>query len=308
MGCWNGTCGITQLPIMVGDPVAVFLLIDNNSYGQIRWSANGHYYPTDYFTPRSIQLYGEYDDYGWYNFDEHNWHSKFTVAAFQNDLIELELGENKSHDIAVNKKSINSLDSIGKAIHEDRLFVSGKILSIPEPGVFIKVSVNRIIGSFAVHRRVFDAIVNYGIDQYDKPISVSLLMKQANECITAMRAYVNEDDLFPKFHFKYFHRDRDNIFSNILSADSLDDVAGTHLLYLDKLYEMVTANATDDEFKSVLEELVKYFIFLSSMSNLRKTWIPQCGLGGQVEALDLHRVVMEAGLTKIIEREKEYEE
>ena len=34
MGCWNETCGVTQMPIMSGDPVALILLGSKGSQDQ----------------------------------------------------------------------------------------------------------------------------------------------------------------------------------------------------------------------------------------------------------------------------------
>lgn len=62
MGCWNGTCGLTNMPIKHGDKIVLFLLRYN-----IRDGCNGGAgitYQNDMYSPITIPIYGEYNDYG----------------------------------------------------------------------------------------------------------------------------------------------------------------------------------------------------------------------------------------------------
>lgn len=302
MGCWNGTCGITQLPIFSGDPVVVFLLIENRLEDKSEWAANGHCYANQYWTTRSIQLYGEYNDYGWFDFDD-DWNSQFTLNAFQDDLVEMELGENKYHDISVTKKSLDSLELVGEAIHEDRLFVHSVDLMSNK-------KMNRTIGTFAVHRRVFDAIVELGIDLYSGDITVKTMMKSAKEYIEKQREYVLSDT-FSSVSFDFgIGESASNVFGGLFGRGSGDwgSVTGSHVLYRDKIRSMIIAGATDKEFVPILEELSKYYIFSSAMGNLRKTWMPQAGSGSQADGLDVHKAVMNAALSRIKDYEDDIED
>jgi len=78
MGSWNGTCAITQLPIVIGDPVAVFLLVGDNRPHE----PAAHCYPTEFYGPRSIQLYGEYSDYGGFDVED-GWNKEFVIRKLQ---------------------------------------------------------------------------------------------------------------------------------------------------------------------------------------------------------------------------------
>lgn len=61
MGCWNGTDGITQLPIQYGDSIRLFLIANNlHSYAE----DNIIYYSTDLWQPLGLPLKGTYDNYG----------------------------------------------------------------------------------------------------------------------------------------------------------------------------------------------------------------------------------------------------
>jgi hypothetical protein len=60
MGCWNETCGITQMPIEGGDKVRMFLIVENSWAGE----DVSHCYTTDEWRPFGLPLRGTYDEYG----------------------------------------------------------------------------------------------------------------------------------------------------------------------------------------------------------------------------------------------------
>ena len=59
MGCWNGTCMISQLPIMEGDEVVI---IPISKVGDVEISPCC--YSSTFFKPFPIIMYGKYNDYG----------------------------------------------------------------------------------------------------------------------------------------------------------------------------------------------------------------------------------------------------
>lgn len=60
MGCWNGTCMISQLPIFSGDEVALIFIKRVNK----NLIALDSCYSNEYFLPYPCIVYGNYDDYG----------------------------------------------------------------------------------------------------------------------------------------------------------------------------------------------------------------------------------------------------
>lgn len=64
MGCWNETCGFSNLPITDGMPVrAMFIkrVTENRRFdGEI-------FYPFDLFQPATVMIKSTYNDYGWLN-------------------------------------------------------------------------------------------------------------------------------------------------------------------------------------------------------------------------------------------------
>ena len=59
MGCWNGSCFLTNLPIMHGEDVRVFILHNQHpNYG------NRYCNPTDCYCPLAFSFKGKYNDMG----------------------------------------------------------------------------------------------------------------------------------------------------------------------------------------------------------------------------------------------------
>jgi len=69
MGCWNGTCGVTQIAITYGDPCRLILLHEQPT----RSDPGGFCYHIEDWAPRCIPIKGTYNDYG-------------TIADFEDNL------------------------------------------------------------------------------------------------------------------------------------------------------------------------------------------------------------------------------
>ena len=63
MGCWNGTCMISNLPILSGEKVKLVFLTKNFEKPEIL-NSSGFCYSHDLLTPAFLPISGEYDDYG----------------------------------------------------------------------------------------------------------------------------------------------------------------------------------------------------------------------------------------------------
>lgn len=63
MGCWNGTCGITNLPIHHGEDIVFYILRENRLRDCPGFGA-GICYSDELFSPLGLPIYGKYDDYG----------------------------------------------------------------------------------------------------------------------------------------------------------------------------------------------------------------------------------------------------
>jgi hypothetical protein len=116
MGCWNGTCGLTNLPIFVGDEVYVFPVLERPTLGD----RPSFCYTTALYTPSLLPFVAKYNDYGGGE-DEGGIALELTMNAIQDILVEMEEGENPYHDIPIKKADFGP-HLFWEATHEGRLF------------------------------------------------------------------------------------------------------------------------------------------------------------------------------------------
>ncbi len=114
MGCWNKTCGLTNLPIMRGERTYVFVL------ERVK-EITDHCYSTHLYRPLLLPFVSTYDDYGG---GEDSKGTAFTVVmdAIKQRLVEMPLGENQYHDIAVTRDEWGE-QLFFESVHENRLRV-----------------------------------------------------------------------------------------------------------------------------------------------------------------------------------------
>lgn len=112
MGCWNGTCAVSNLHVRHRQDVAVFMLLKNNE-------TRTFCYGNALYDICPIPFYGKYNDYGAVE-DCHGFGLNMVVEAIRDRLYEFGQGPNSSHDIPVNKKNFD-LEMLFEADHEDRL-------------------------------------------------------------------------------------------------------------------------------------------------------------------------------------------
>lgn len=112
MGSWYKTCGLTNLPIMSGELTYVFVL------ERVK-ELDGHCHATHLYRPLLLPFISEYDDYGG---GEASSGVAFPLImdGIRKHLVEVPLGENEIHDIAVSREQWGE-ELFFKSIHENRL-------------------------------------------------------------------------------------------------------------------------------------------------------------------------------------------
>lgn len=112
MGCWNGTCMISNLHVTAGQEVIVFMLAKSGP-------SDNFCYEHSFYTPCPIPFYGEYNDYGAVE-NCRGFGLDLVVDAIRNQLYEFHQGPNSSHDCEVLKTNFD-IDKLFDADHEGRL-------------------------------------------------------------------------------------------------------------------------------------------------------------------------------------------
>lgn len=127
MGCWNGTCGLSKLPILYGQKCKLIFLLNDNTGQEL---GGGFCYPTDLRMIHSFPLSGTYNYYGCLEKIEENWYSKFFLESFIKDV---ENGDIKIKSKESGGKSpIKSLEKVVNAV--ERGLVTKKHIQYTKDG------------------------------------------------------------------------------------------------------------------------------------------------------------------------------
>lgn len=115
MGCWNKTCGLSNLHIGAGTPVYVFLLEEAFREGD-------RCYSTAFCKPLLLPFESTYNDYGGGE-NSHGAGFQYILDGLSKNLIECEVGENEYHDIAVKREGFGE-EAFFESVHEHRLKIN----------------------------------------------------------------------------------------------------------------------------------------------------------------------------------------
>jgi hypothetical protein len=281
MGCWNKTCGLSNLPILHGDEVLVFTLVRNDD-------PQDYCYTTALYSPVQLPFYSTYDDYG-AGESSSGIALPIIIDAFSKSLVEMDVGENTYNDIAVKRDGFN-VDKYFEAIHKNRLNIAEKYSNKVNNVQFVMF-----------HKGVVDYILeNYTIQKYVrtgpgredyKYISYKFadVVSDLPDVIGALCATV--DDEFDRFSPMNILSD----FRNNLAAEYLDNSSYRYssLVRINTLVYNLIKDKSPDLRAILLEHLTFKFID-SFMMSTRKVWIPGCHEGSQGQDSAPYQVLLDA--------------
>lgn len=139
MGQWNGTCAISQLPILKDEPAMLVLLVQS-LYADISENEGRDMLcgPNSMWMPRALPIRGTYDGYGRIKPDDpDHWTIQLALARFRLDLVERETGERNpmqepavvlsevmnGHDPSWSREPLSGIMWLQELVHKDRLRV-----------------------------------------------------------------------------------------------------------------------------------------------------------------------------------------
>jgi hypothetical protein len=84
MGCWNGTCGLSNLPILHGDKCRLILLFQSGD--DCSKGGGGFCYSMSLRGIYSFPICGQYNDYGGMEKIEKNWYVDFLLSQINKEI------------------------------------------------------------------------------------------------------------------------------------------------------------------------------------------------------------------------------
>ena len=304
MGCWNKTCGLSNLHIKAGERAYVFVLEKD--------SDDSHCYTTHLYRPLLLPFETTYNDYGG---GEKSSGPGFQLImdAIKKHLHEMELGENKYHDIAVTKEAFGE-ELFFDAVHEGRLFRKGNF-SDPvklEYVMFRKDVVDHILDNDVIEQYVGDGkgtcgwgnnYIRYRFADVlaDVRPLLELVIKELEEASEHVRDYLLYGGLEGAIHKHY----QTNKAARYLRGDSY---RYSRLVHMNDVVCEFLKNNDLDGLETILKEWMKGIYIDGFMHLTRKSWIPAGHEGSQCQEHKPYRLLISA-TTAVLDREKaEWEE
>lgn len=299
MGCWNNTCGLTNLPINAGDEVYVFPIQERDLSGY-----RSHCYSTALYRPSIIPFVAEYNDYGGGEkcsgiaLDP-------TIEGLRLRLVELEVGENKYHDIAVKRNDFD-VDKFFESVHENRLYIKGH------------GKTNRPVFFTMVRKDIVDRMWNeWTFDMWKAPSTKIPEGFDTDHYYVKNVTYAKLAGLLPAY------------ISNLVKMQSESKSTGYFIFGKDSILEGIFRAFEDYNFWDLLDgrEIITSFIeagkldaaeeFIRAlmvgvminnmMETTRRVWLPVMHLGSQSECYDEYKFLHQLANDVIDAKEAEYE-
>jgi hypothetical protein len=280
MGSWNETCGLSNLAIEPREEV-VFLLITQSPYEDVIGKSGC--YHTDFFFPRTIPLYGMYDDYGRVAF--HEGQDKIIdliKRGFELDLIPVD-AENK-FDTAVSMEDW-SMDNLQEWLHDGKVRINkGAIDWAVDPSTTGPSPVYKLI----IRRDVWEAFCSTSYTTWDGTNTLDLFKNSADRLIEFLASETFTVDMNKSrrnpVHFTNLSLAPDknsfmSIYNNVISSIPFTISARWSIEQI--VEQFSSSTLTESEAKDMFYRLAEMAHVEKIMMLTRRAWMPTVGMGSQ---------------------------
>lgn len=295
MGCWNGTCGVSNLPITHGTKVRGFILVPNQ-YGEQKIPlGNGPCYSTDLFVPMSIAIRGEYNDYGAMENIIEDTNTKLILKHINKQIKDgkLKLTEDEGEEPKPFKKiedlveRICRSDELGFMMVIESIYIAGieAVEACNDPKYDEDRFLKNTIEDFKIAKKYIGDIVAQ--QKLKKTLKGLKIKAAAEDDLTSLRMSFLGLSIPKRPNVKksyidnvatYFIRSVGN--ANLIEQD----------FSLDHGKELVIAKDIPAKM------LAGHYNFCCFMSSSRKMWMTQAGQGSQSDEYKVYRLMAEATL------------
>lgn len=274
MGCWNKTCGLSNLPIMAGEPVYVFVLEKHDpKYSTSQCES------TWLYKPAMIPFYAEYNDYG----AGENCSGigiDILMNNIQDVLIEMPQGKNVYHDIPVVRNGF-TVKNFFESVLESRLFMKnayGNAVNI-DFVMFRKDIVDYVLNNYQIETYYQN---NYVATKFQDLVNdIPTLIKLIAENIDKTVPYFVLENMLHKHKLLIMKFMRFDNYENSRIFSGLDQLLDNNCENQQRLEEILT-------------DVLKFMWINMYMTHVRKTWMPAGHEGSQSDERNAYRILIAA--------------
>jgi len=303
MGCWNGTCGISNLPIKHGDKIKVVVIHNNVLPG----SASGFCYETGMAKPMSFIFEGTYNDYGMIEDIEDSPNNKLFEDLFNSEL--------EKGNIAIGDRAdcepdslINILELIEREqITMKKSYWAGEGMDNDFTELGIMMFHTSIINDLT--QTLYESN-DYWFEDYSEKtlttmaieaiknsnkVEIKLLIRSLNEELEdetdpGEKILIEKeiDEAYVKlFADKDLSENYENKFRSLVNND-----AGNSIVF--RIFIEEIKNFSSEDKKKSVRMLIDMLNLTNVISSLRKHWGPCSGKGSQSEDYSFYRTLTES--------------
>lgn len=287
MGCFNGTCSLSNLPIFAGEKIVLIPLMKTIGKAQFNCC-----YATDNFTPLGFPIIGEYNDYGGIEnatTDKNNKDFLYSLSYFYEDTNPEECEGYLEID-----KSENFDDFINETFCCHNCYVQGDDFSFHPNGL-------SEISFMMIHYNLYERITNeignripYGKDGNYKTLCkekyLTYLVKN-RKILETSQEIVEETKKIVDLEEKA------NTLMNLSIKNIILDIANSIFCcgnFLNREKWIFFSNILlfkKDDWETVLDKAVEKLVFTTALNYMRKGYLCDSGAGSQCEETRLHVIL-----------------
>jgi hypothetical protein len=304
MGCWNETCGISNLPIHYDNKVRLFVLEQTHNTRHI---GGGTCYINESWAPIGPPIAGLYNDYGGIEKIKKSPSNKILLNIIKEKILPFD---------------VNELDGFinGKVMPIKDMDLENLILAIErELGQTKNVFGETVsLGIMFVLEEVYQALLTYNPIETQSIKQGHFVYKPYKDILMAdlERWYKGKFDRFQELK-RLAKNSKDDALAGFRADFYLDSDDGSVLfwdirdhdtrLIKNQIQECIRKEVTweDDKAKVLIKILMETLQIKNAMTAARKFWSPQTGKGGQHGELDIYKLLNKTSTSIIEHREKE---
>jgi hypothetical protein len=304
MGCWNKTCGLSNLHIKHGDEVYVFVLEENTN-------KTDRCYSTSFWRPVLLPFMSKYNDYGGGE-DSSGSGFRLIMDGIAEDLVEMEQGDNQYHDLPVKKEGFGE-EQFFEAVHEYRLF---KTDYYGRNAVIDFVMMRKDIVDHILENRVIEQYVGEG--KGTSGYSNSYIHYKFEDILKDMPEFLDEivklttpltgEDALNRMSARMMMRGFSGVFdydhtNRVSKWVRSDDYRFSSIVDVSEQVTELLKSGNRTEAEALLTEYLKGQYINGFMEATRKNWAPGGHEGSQAQDADGYRNLINA-MTHALDVEK----
>lgn len=268
MGCWNGTCAITHLPLISGEKVRAYILVPTHLFSSYKSETDplangGHPYSTALMHPLTYGIKGKYNDYGCVEEIQEDPNNSL-ILEFFNDLLKTE--RVKMFDDS--DKPVRSFDDI------EELLTSIERGSTPFS--FCMIMESALMATVKA--------LDENPEEYGRRINVDAALKELNLIKDFRKSTNDAASILLRSQFGKLPGQPWNRMGEFIFGDSGQNPMFDNMFSMEYMWPLIESDVS-----SVNLQLAEHALLCCAFQSLRRTWMPQSGAGSQDDSYPLHR-------------------